>query len=123
MRENTKRLNRLVEDVLRVARREPPQGDEFDLGEFVTGWLEEFLHDRAVAPGVVQVEVGVGVATQRLAVVTPRDEDGVERGVFLDSNAVDEAVDRRQPLTPDGVEDCVDDLQACHPGGLVAVRR
>jgi two-component system sensor histidine kinase PilS (NtrC family) len=67
VRENTKRLNRLVEDVLRVARREPPQGDEFDLGEFVMGWLEEFLHDRAVAPGVVQVEVetGLGVKFER----------------------------------------------------------
>ena len=35
VRENTQRLNRLVEDVLRVARREPPLGDEIDLSDFV----------------------------------------------------------------------------------------
>ena len=35
VRENTQRLNRLVEDVLRVARREPPLGDEIDINEFV----------------------------------------------------------------------------------------
>ncbi len=46
VRENTQRLNRLVEDVLRVARREPPVGDEFDLGEFVQEWLAEFVRDR-----------------------------------------------------------------------------
>lgn len=46
VRENTQRLNRLVEDVLRVARREPPVGEEFDLGEFVQTWLAEFVRDR-----------------------------------------------------------------------------
>lgn len=46
VRENTQRLNRLVEDVLRVARREPPVGDEFDLGAFVQAWLAEFVRDR-----------------------------------------------------------------------------
>ena len=33
--ENTKRLNRLVEDVLRVARREPPLGDQLEIAAFV----------------------------------------------------------------------------------------
>lgn len=47
VRENTQRLNRLVEDVLRVARREPPVGDEFDLGAFVQEWLAEFVRDHA----------------------------------------------------------------------------
>ena len=55
VKENTRRLNRLVEDVLRVARREPPVGDDFDLREFVSAWVAEFERDRQVAPGRVLV--------------------------------------------------------------------
>lgn len=55
VRENTQRLNRLVEDVLRVARREPPIGDELDLGAFVQEWLVEFVRDRKVAAGAIRV--------------------------------------------------------------------
>ncbi len=47
------RLNRLVEDVLRVARREPPLSDEFELRAFVAGWVAEFARDRALAPGTI----------------------------------------------------------------------
>ncbi|HRK56691.1 MAG TPA: ATP-binding protein [Burkholderiaceae bacterium] len=47
VRENTVRLDRLVQDVLRVARREPPVGEEFELGPFVQAWLDEFKRDRA----------------------------------------------------------------------------
>jgi two-component system sensor histidine kinase PilS (NtrC family) len=57
VRENTLRLNRLVEDVLRVARREPPLGDEIALGEFITEWLEEFERDRGLAAGRVRIDV------------------------------------------------------------------
>ena len=57
VRENTLRLNRLVEDVLRVARREPPLGDDIVLGQFVREWLEEFERDRGFAAGRVRVEV------------------------------------------------------------------
>lgn len=57
VRENTLRLNRLVEDVLRVARREPPLGDAIDLRGFVTEWLEEFERDRGLAAGRVRTEV------------------------------------------------------------------
>ena len=46
VRENTQRLNRLVEDVLRVARREPPWGDEIDISEFVQQFIAEFIRDR-----------------------------------------------------------------------------
>lgn len=56
VRENTQRLNRLVEDVLRVARREPPLGDEIDINEFVQQFLTEFLRDRALAAGTVHLE-------------------------------------------------------------------
>jgi two-component system sensor histidine kinase PilS (NtrC family) len=57
VRENTLRLNRLVEDVLRVARREPPLGDEIMLSPFVGEWLQEFERDRGLAAGRVRVEV------------------------------------------------------------------
>ncbi len=56
VRENTQRLNRLVEDVLRVARREPPLGDEIDINEFVQQFLAEFVRDRALAPATIQLE-------------------------------------------------------------------
>lgn len=56
VRENTQRLNRLVEDVLRVARREPPLGDEIDINEFVQQFMSEFARDRALAPTTIQLE-------------------------------------------------------------------
>ncbi len=56
VRENTQRLNRLVEDVLRVARREPPLGDEIDIGEFVRQFVSEFQRDRALAAATIQIE-------------------------------------------------------------------
>ena len=55
VRENTQRLNRLVEDVLRVARRESPLGDEIELGAFVREWLVEFERDRALHPGRIEL--------------------------------------------------------------------
>ena len=59
VRENTSRLNRLVEDVLRVARREPPLSDEFPLRSFVEDWVAEFARDRALAAGTISVR-GLG---------------------------------------------------------------
>ena len=50
VRENTQRLNRLVEDVLRAARRDSPLTDEFDLVDFCSSWLNEFVRDRGL-PG------------------------------------------------------------------------
>jgi two-component system sensor histidine kinase PilS (NtrC family) len=61
VRENTQRLNRLVEDVLRVARREPPLGDQLEIAEFVRGFLVEFTRDRGLADGVVQLEASGGL--------------------------------------------------------------
>jgi two-component system sensor histidine kinase PilS (NtrC family) len=54
--ENTRRLNRLVEDVLRVARREPPLGDQLDIGAFVRQFLEEFIRDRGLGSDVVALQ-------------------------------------------------------------------
>ncbi len=56
VRENTLRLNRLVEDVLRVARREPPLGDEIALSDFVREFLDEFARDRGLAPSTIEAQ-------------------------------------------------------------------
>jgi len=55
VRENTARLNRLVDDVLRVARREPPLSDEFELLGFVEEWAAEFARDRGLPEGTIVV--------------------------------------------------------------------
>lgn len=57
VRENTQRLSRLVEDVLRVARREPPLGDEIALADFVRGFVDEFLRDRGLAASTIELQV------------------------------------------------------------------
>ncbi|MCU0764917.1 MAG: HAMP domain-containing histidine kinase [Burkholderiaceae bacterium] len=49
VRENTQRLNRLVDDILRVARREAPLGDDIELARFLPEWLDEFVRDRPEA--------------------------------------------------------------------------
>jgi two-component system sensor histidine kinase PilS (NtrC family) len=54
--ENTARLNRLVDDVLRVARREAPLGDVFDLSEFLAAWIVEFARDRRVEPARIALQ-------------------------------------------------------------------
>ncbi len=64
VRENTQRLNRLVEDVLRVARREPPLGDEIDINEFVQLFMSEFVRDRALAPSTIQLESEPGLSVK-----------------------------------------------------------
>lgn len=64
VRENTLRLNTLVEDVLRVARREPPAADEFDLRAFVADWLDGFLAGNAAAAGRVVLLAGAGLTVR-----------------------------------------------------------
>lgn len=61
VRENTLRLNRLVEDVLRVARREPPLGDQIELSPFAQQWLQEFTRDRAIAADAIVLSVQDGL--------------------------------------------------------------
>lgn len=55
VRENTQRLGRLVDDVLRVARREPPVGDVIEIVEFTRRWLDEFERDRKLAAGTIEL--------------------------------------------------------------------
>ncbi len=57
VRENTQRLNRLVDDVLRVARRDPPLGDDIDLSAFLAAWLSEFVRDRSLDTAGIRLEV------------------------------------------------------------------
>ena len=56
VRENTARLNRLVDDILRVARREAPLGDVIELAAFLAEWLQEFVRDRPQAEGRIALE-------------------------------------------------------------------
>jgi two-component system sensor histidine kinase PilS (NtrC family) len=56
VRENAQRLNRLVDDVLRVARRDAPLGDDIDLSAFLAAWLSEFARDRGLDPAIFGVE-------------------------------------------------------------------
>ncbi len=55
LRENTRRLSRLVEDVLRVARRDPLLADQFELSGFVAQWLEEFVHDHSLGADLIHL--------------------------------------------------------------------
>jgi len=60
VRENTLRLNRLVDDILRVARREAPLGDEIELAGFLEDWLQDFLRDRPQVQERLRIEVPAG---------------------------------------------------------------
>jgi two-component system sensor histidine kinase PilS (NtrC family) len=57
VRDNTRRLNSLVENVLRVARREPSSADEFRLDAFLTDWLAAFIADRELAPDRIGLDL------------------------------------------------------------------
>ena len=57
VRENTQRLNRLVDDILRVARREAPLGDDIELAVFVRDWLQDFLAERKLPATRIAVHV------------------------------------------------------------------
>ena len=61
VRENTLRLNRLVDDILRVARREAPLGDDIELAGFLRDWLQEFERDRPQTQGRITLEAPDGV--------------------------------------------------------------
>jgi two-component system sensor histidine kinase PilS (NtrC family) len=98
VKENTVRLNRLVEDVLRVARREPPVGDELDLGLFVQEWLGEFMRDRGVAAGMIRLsarpEIKVKFEQSHLRQVLFNLVDNALRYSSGKANCVDVVVER-----------------------------
>jgi len=118
VRENTLRLNRLVDDILRVARREAPLGDDIELAAFLREWLQEFAADRSLAPGRVALEVPADVhvkfeqshlrqvlynlvdnalryasdAVSAVTVIVEPDEHGAALWVLDDGSGVAEAV-------------------------------
>jgi two-component system sensor histidine kinase PilS (NtrC family) len=58
VRDNTRRLNNLVENVLRVARREPTSAaDEFRLDEFLTAWRTDFTPAQELAPDCIVLDL------------------------------------------------------------------
>jgi two-component system sensor histidine kinase PilS (NtrC family) len=63
VRENAARLDRLVNDVLRVARREPPQPESFGLGDFLRNWLDEVVRDRSLDSGVIVLKQSAAADT------------------------------------------------------------
>jgi len=101
--ENTQRLNRLVDDILRVARREAPLGDDIELARFLPEWLDEFVRDRPQAQGRVVLEVpgGMRVKFERshLRQVLYNLLDNALRYASDAEGAVRVFVDERSPAT------------------------
>jgi two-component system sensor histidine kinase PilS (NtrC family) len=64
VRENIARLDRLVDDVLRVARREAPLAETIDLDEFLQHWLAEFTRDRQVPLQRIRLRVQAALAVR-----------------------------------------------------------
>jgi two-component system sensor histidine kinase PilS (NtrC family) len=60
VRENTLRLSRLVDDILRVARREAPLGDDIELARFLPEWMDEFVRDRPQVQRRIVLDVPAG---------------------------------------------------------------
>jgi two-component system sensor histidine kinase PilS (NtrC family) len=129
VRENTVRLNRLVEDVLRVARREAPLSDAFDVRGFVIEWMDEFTRDRTIAEGTIVVtgtpEVQTvkfeqshlrqvlfnlvdnalrycsrGPASVEIYLESPRDQDGRAQLWIIDDGAGIALADRASMFEP-----------------------
>lgn len=64
VRHNTRRLNNLVENVLRVARREPSAADEFRLDAFLSEWLAAFTSGRELAPERIRLDAAAALTVR-----------------------------------------------------------
>ena len=53
IRDNTQRINRIVEDVMQLNRRDRAQPETFDLAGFLPVFIDEFNQAERVAPGVL----------------------------------------------------------------------
>jgi two-component system sensor histidine kinase PilS (NtrC family) len=58
IRENTQRINRIVEDVMQLNRRDRAQPETFDLVVLLPTFMDEFIQAERVAPGVVVLQAG-----------------------------------------------------------------
>ncbi len=64
IRENTQRINRIVEDVMQLNRRDRARPETFDLAALLPGFADEFAQAERVEPGVLTLKVGqVGIVT------------------------------------------------------------
>lgn len=57
VRENARRLNRMVQDVLQLNRSEEASAEAFPPGAFLTDFIEEFCHGEKVPPAVFSLRV------------------------------------------------------------------
>ena len=53
--DNVQRLDRMIEDILKLSRKARPADEPLALGAFFKEALEEFRHIHSVAPGVIEV--------------------------------------------------------------------
>ena len=64
IKENTQRINRIVEDVMQLNRRDRARPETFDLAALLPGFADEFSQAERVEPGVLALKVGqVGMVT------------------------------------------------------------
>jgi two-component system sensor histidine kinase PilS (NtrC family) len=57
VQDNTRRLDRIVENILQLSRRGPVQADQIDLPDFLAEVLEEFCRDHGYAASAVDVSI------------------------------------------------------------------
>ncbi len=55
--DNSVRINRIIEDILAIARRERSQPEEVDLALFLANFLPEFCESQRTPPGVIAVDI------------------------------------------------------------------
>ncbi len=60
IRENTRRINRIVEDVMQLNRRDRAQAERFDLSALLPVFVDEFIQAERVEPGVVVLHAEQG---------------------------------------------------------------
>lgn len=61
IRENTQRINRIVEDVMQLNRRDRARPESFDLSSFLPVLIDEFVQAERVAPGILVLQAGQGL--------------------------------------------------------------
>lgn len=56
IRDNTQRINRIVQDVMQLNRRDRAQSETFDLAVLLRVFVDEFVQSERVAPGVLVLQ-------------------------------------------------------------------
>lgn len=57
MSDNVSRLDRIVQDVLELGRRDRAQPESLSLDEFLRDFVDEFVHTEAIDPAMLSVEI------------------------------------------------------------------